>query len=227
MKRLLIVLSLVGILLLSGCEPEVRYIFNTETVTTTESTTILNTMTLSAATSTVTTTVTSLLSQYPLTTTTAQGGTDPVIGLLQYLATNFGTCQTSLGTTSFTFDIYENTSISAPFDYWIKVKYDLAFFIDIKDSNQISTEMNHTVCNELRAFQQNIALAAIAMLPDKKIYGQYYVSGYRYPSIQEGYWNYEYFTWVNYAPAGFLGNYNDTHITGFTWYETYDDTLWR
>ena len=226
MKRLatcIIAIVLCSALILTGCG-KTEYVNQTILSISTEL--ITTTVTPPTVTSTVTTTVTGSQHTPPITSSVVDNPTSAT-ELAQYLSANFGTCNTSVGSTSFTFEIQENTSISIPFDYWIKVKFDPLFFFNIKDSNQISTEMNHTVCNELKAFQQSIALAAMAKMPGKKMYGQYFISGYRYPSIREGYWSHRYYTWSNYTPGGGLGSYNDAHITGFTWYETLDDVLWR
>jgi hypothetical protein len=185
--------------------------------------------TLPPITSTVT--LTNLPTTSYSTTTSTPGGSTSYIesaaGLYEFLTTNYNTCHTSIGATSFTFKIFENDSINSPYDYWIQAEYDLSFFNDLIYSNQISTETNHIVCNELKIFQQNLAMAVIEKIPNKKLYGQYFYSGYEYPSIKVGYWHHQYYTWVNYTPASIISSYNDTSITGFAWYDISDDTLWR
>jgi len=148
--------------------------------------------------------------------------------LMKYLKANFGILQTSIGQTKFKFDYYENTTITSPYDYWIKVGYDFDFFYDLQYSNRISTEMNHTVCQELKDHQERIARAAIDKMPNKKMKGGYFTSGWLYPYIYEGYYSYSYYSWKNYT-IGNIGSseYDKSKITGFEWDPLIDDHLER
>ena len=148
-------------------------------------------------------------------------------GLIQFLTTNFGECDTSLGPTRFTFEIYENTSISFPYDYWIKVRFESKFFYDLQYSNTITTEMNHVVCAELKQYQEKLARAAIAAMPSKKLYGCYYDWFYRYPTLQLDIVSWHYYSWVNYSPNIAITNYEEAKITGFSWWSLNDDKLER
>ena len=157
--------------------------------------------------------------------------------LMKYLKANFGILQTSIGQTKFEFDYYENTTITSPYDYWIQVGYDIDFFHDLKYSNQISTEMNHTVCQELKDHQERIARAAIDKMPNKKIQGGYFSSCYLYPYIHEGYVDDNYYSWRNYcgttateyrlAYDHYPFVYENAPITGFGWTAYIDDDLER
>lgn len=147
--------------------------------------------------------------------------------LSQYLITNFSKCQTSLGTTSFTFYIDENKAITMPYDYWIQVEYDFNFFYDLRYSNNITTEMNLKVCQELQDYQEKLARAVIAFMPDKKFYGGYYYSWYEYPTLKAGLKSRQYYTWVNYQPASFSGTYEAAKLSSFQWYQLIDDKLTR
>lgn|GEM_PF-5403087 len=63
---------------------------------------------------------------------------------------------------------------------------------------------NNTYLSELKEHQQTIANAAIAAMPNKLITGQYFVSGYIYPHIREGFWAHTMHSW-EYSPSeGFL-----------------------
>lgn len=159
--------------------------------------------------------------------TTAPSSINTKEDLARYLTANYGTCKTSLGSTTFTFDIYENTSVSSPYDYWIKVGYNSTFFFDLQYSNTISNEMNSKVCQELKDHQEALAHAAAAVMPAKKMYGGYYDSWYRYPNIKVDLITRHYYSWVNYNPASIITAYNDAHITEFTWYPLIDDKLTR
>jgi len=147
--------------------------------------------------------------------------------LNQFLAVNFGTCETSLGSTSFKFDIHENDSILFPYDYWIQVEYNSGFFYDLKYSIGVTTEMNRTVCKELKAHQEKLARAVIELMPDKKFKGGYYHSWYEYPTLKVGLITRHYYSWVNYTPITALAHYDDTTVSSFQWDSRLDDDLSR
>jgi hypothetical protein len=151
----------------------------------------------------------------------------PASEIEDYLTANYATLNTSLGITKFTFEVSKNTDIDWPYDYWIEVDYDWMFFDDLVSSINISTEMNHVAVAELRAHQEKLAKDIIARVPNAKFRGGYFKSGYRYPSIYEGYWSYKYFSWLNYSPSDYPTKYYDATVTTFTWNEEYDDTLTR
>jgi len=147
--------------------------------------------------------------------------------LQKFLEENYATLNTSLGLTHFTFYVDYNDTINYPYDYWIQVEYDFNFFYDLKYSNKISTEMNNTVADELRAHQERLARAVIEKMPNIKLMGGYHYSWYTYPNIKVDLNVRRYYRWVNYAPASFLTKYEDAKITGFTWYSVLDDKLTR
>lgn len=147
--------------------------------------------------------------------------------LEQFLTKNYGICQTSIGATSFTFDVYENTSITSLYDYWIKVRYDSTFFYDLRYSNKVTTEMNHVVCQELKNHQEKLARTAIAAMPDKKMQGCYFDSWYKYPTIQVDLIMRIYYTWINYSPTSYDTTYEQAKVSGFSWYPLIDDKLTR
>jgi len=89
--------------------------------------------------------------------------------LIQFLRTNFGECETSLGTVKFAFDIIETPLVFIPYDYWIQVEFESSFLFDLQYSNTITTEMNHVVYGELKQFQEKLARAVIAVMPGKKL----------------------------------------------------------
>jgi hypothetical protein len=144
-----------------------------------------------------------------------------------FLESNFSVCHTSMGDANFTFDILNNDAIIFPWDYWIQVEYDSNFFYDLLYSNTISTEMNHTVCAELKTFMEKLGRAVITVLPGKKITCCYYDSWYRYPSIRVDLIIRQYYTWVNYSPTSALTSYDEVKVTEFTWYPLIDDDLER
>jgi hypothetical protein len=160
---------------------------------------------------------------FPLSTTPNDANT--ASQLQAFLEQNFATLNTSLGPTTFSFDIWPNTSILISYDYAIRVGYDHSFFSDLQYSNQISTEMNHIVCQELKDHQERLAKAVINRMPGKMFQGGYFYSWYEYPLIYEGYHDIRYYSWVNYQP--FFADYEDAEVTGFTWWPDVDDTLTR
>ncbi|MDP3879138.1 MAG: hypothetical protein Q8Q07_02380, partial [Dehalococcoidales bacterium] len=157
------------------------------------------------------------------TPTTITSETD----LRSFLEQNFATLNTSLGSTSFTFNIDHNTLISIPYDYWIQVDYDSTFFYDLQYSNTISTEMNNKVAEELRAHQEKLAKAVIEKMSNTKFYGGYYKSWYRYPNLKVDLITRHYYSWVNYNPPSILTKYESANVTGFAWYSLIDDSLLR
>jgi hypothetical protein len=52
----------------------------------------------------------------------------PEAGLQAYLEKNFTKLETPFGDTAFTFKVVASTSADLPYDYWIQVEYDWAFF---------------------------------------------------------------------------------------------------
>ncbi len=134
--------------------------------------------------------------------------------LQDLLEQEYSTLETSLGPTSFTFDIYENTNISYPEDFEVRVGFDHSFFYDLKYSKYVSDEMNEQVARELSDHMEAIAREAIAALPGAKLKGWYYRSWWSY--FGTVYNSEYYYEWVNYSPQS--GGYNETHVTGFSWY---------
>lgn len=147
--------------------------------------------------------------------------------LQEFLEKTYSTCDTSIGTTPFTFTIYENDYITMPYDYWIQVEYNPSFFYDLQYSNKISTEVNHQVAGELQANMERLARDLISRMPNTKFYCNYYYYWYTYPYSRVGFNARQYYSWVNYDPPFISTNYNDAKITGFTWWNFIDDSLVR
>lgn len=86
--------------------------------------------------------------------------------------------------------------------------------------------MNHRVTKELKDHQYRIAQALIQAFPGKKVSGGYYISGYRYPNIREGFYSHQYYSWRNYYGPGVLPynlNYHDYVAGDFYWTPYVDD----
>ena len=142
-------------------------------------------------------------------------------GLSDYLAGKFGpSCQTSLGPTPVTIDVYENTTIDSPEDYSVLVDLDPGFVYDLQSSIKITTAMNHKVSLELKQFMEDIARAAIAAAPGKKLNGCL-VKNNRNFALFETYHN-----WANYAPDGVYATYDSAKVTKFHW-QADQDFLYR
>jgi hypothetical protein len=243
-KCLSLSVVLIFVLMLMGCAsadadaPEVAVTTTPTSSPVTEKTTqppITGTVTPQPMTVTTTQPATTTISQ-PITTppnqtmTTAPSqvnGLTSKADLLRFLNANFSTCQTSIGITDFSFNVYENTSVTSPYDYWIQVKYDYQFFYELQYSIQITTAQNQQVCQELKDFQEQLARAVITEMPTKKFYGGYYDSWYKYPSLKLDLITRHYYSWANYSPQSILTSYEESKITGFDWYPLLDDQLTR
>ncbi len=145
-------------------------------------------------------------------------------GLESYLNSNFSKLETSLGPTNFTFDVTYNDSIGYPYDYVIRVGYDLSLVYDINYSNKVSTELANKVAGEWRDHQEKLARSVITLMPNTKLAGGYYWYTYDYPSIREGRHTYTYYSWANFSPSEWLTKYEDANIAEFVW--TPDSLLW-
>ncbi|PWK07477.1 copper amine oxidase N-terminal domain-containing protein [Tumebacillus permanentifrigoris] len=141
-----------------------------------------------------------------------------------YLKNNYSNLQTSIGDTWFTYNVYENNSITSAYDYWVQVKYDSTFFYDLQYSNKITQENRTKVKQELKDFQEKIGRDVVAKMPSKKLTGGYYDSWYRYPNLKMDLITRRYYSWSNYD-GGFTGNYESTKPSNFRWYPLIDDTL--
>ncbi|MBH5319319.1 ankyrin repeat domain-containing protein [Paenibacillus sp. GSMTC-2017] len=144
--------------------------------------------------------------------------------LKEYLKNNFGELNTSLGTTKFTFDIYENNTVLFAYDYWIMVKYESSFFYDVKYSNKITSDVRAQVKQELKDHQERIGRAVVQAMPSKKFDGGYYDSWYRYPNIKVDLITRRYFSWNNYEGT-IISSYEETKPSSFKWETSIDDEL--
>jgi len=139
------------------------------------------------------------------------------ITLESFLNRIFSSLNTSLGITHFTFSIDCNVAIYDPYDYKIKVLYDTGFFAKLGVSNKISTEVANAVASELRAHQETLARAAMALMPNIKLTGGYYREYYDYPTISSGLHINTYCSWANFAPTKYGTNYTEAEIAAFIW----------
>lgn len=150
--------------------------------------------------------------------------------LQQFLENNFSTLQTCIGTTRFTFDIYENTMSIEPYDYWIKVGYEYEFFEGAMISIKYTNEQKDKLRQELKDHQEKLAKAVITAMPNKKFYGCYYKSWYKYPNLKIDLQTRQYYSWTNYDEPDILNIdvkdiYNSTKPSTFRWYPIIDDEL--
>lgn len=148
-------------------------------------------------------------------------------GVQQYLLDNYSQLNTSKGNTKFNFSIYENKDIIQAFDYWIMVDYDSQFFFDLKYSNQWTNEERMKVKKELKDFIEKIGKDLTDKLPNKKLYGGYYKSWYRYPNLQVDLITRHYYSWTNYEEPSKMTSdmYNITKPSTFRWWALLDDEL--
>lgn len=142
--------------------------------------------------------------------------------LQTFLDQNFGELNTSMGTTKFSFTIFENSSILTAHDYWIMVKFDSSFFFDVKYSNKISSEMRTKVKQELKDHQERIGRAVVQAMPNKKFDGGYYDSWYKYPNLKIDLQTRKYYSWNNYD-GSLIDGYENTKPSTFRWQSLIDD----
>ena len=145
-----------------------------------------------------------------------------------YLTSNYGTLDTNIGTTKFTFKIYENESSNIAYDYWIQVEYDYNYFEGAMNSNKYSSEQKNRLRQELKEHQRKLAEALIELLPNKKLYGGYYDSWYRYPNLRVDLITRRYYSWTNYDEPEWgldISDYEQTKPSYFRWYDLIDDKL--
>lgn len=141
----------------------------------------------------------------------------------KYLEKNFKTLETSIGTTEFEFSINENDRTYNPYDYRIQVGYEYDYFEGAMNSIEYTRDEKDQLERELKNHQKDIAEALIELLPDKKLYGGYYDSWYRYPNLRVDLQARRYYSWTNYdVNADF---YEDAKASYFRWYDLIDDEL--
>lgn len=145
-----------------------------------------------------------------------------------YLTDEFGTLDTVIGTTNFTFNISENDRIYFPEDYWIQVGYEYEFFEGAMSSIKYTNEQKDILKKELKEHQKNIGEALIELLPNKKLTGGYYDSWYRYPNLKVDLITRSYYSWTNYDEVDWKSNisdYEQTEPSYFRWDDSIDDEL--
>jgi hypothetical protein len=143
-----------------------------------------------------------------------------------YLISNYSIFKTSIGYTSFKFDIYENSSIEYPYDYAVNIDYDEAFFNDLQTSENLTADQKIIVKNELRIFSEKIGRSLIERVPNKKIQGGYFKSWYEDPAKTKLIYK-SYYSWSNYdeLPYGSTKPYSSIKPTTFRWYDLIDSEL--
>jgi hypothetical protein len=144
--------------------------------------------------------------------------------LKDFLEDNFSELETCIGTTKFSFVIDENDRSYCSYDYWIQVGYEYNFFESAMNSIKYSDEQKDKLRNELKAHQEKLAKAVISAMPNKKFYGGYYTSWYKYPNLKVDLQTRSYFSWKNFDGSIF-SEYNTIKPSGFRWYEDLDDKL--
>lgn len=144
--------------------------------------------------------------------------------LRNLLEDNFSEVYTSIGLTNFTFDIIENGSNIIPYDYWIQVRYESSFFTDIQYSNNYTDSEREKVRRELKEFMDKMARFVIEVMPNKKFYGCYYDSWYRYPNLKVDLITRKYYNWKNFS-GPIYSSYNDAKKSSFNWDNSLDDEL--
>lgn len=149
-------------------------------------------------------------------------------GIIQYLTDNYSFLETSMGKTNFTFDIIENDRTYDPYDYWIMTDFDFKFFSDVKSSIKYTNKQKNETKQQLKDFQEKLAKDLISKFPNKKFYGGYHTSWYRYPNLRVDLQARRYYSWTNYIEPNILSSisvYEQTKPSTFRWWNFIDDEL--
>lgn len=95
---------------------------------------------------------------------------------------------------------------------------------DFRDDAKVNKEEAVRIYRDL---QRTICEVASEAVPDAKLVGYYFMSGYEYKYIKVGYWSYHDCCWRNFSGGDSImqwgGPYNETYITGFHWTPEHDD----
>ncbi|MBZ4664455.1 MAG: hypothetical protein JG776_2173 [Caloramator sp.] len=164
------------------------------------------------------------------TLTTSNRNISSLSELKTFLETNYSELKTCIGTTKFTFNIVENTRSFIEYDYWIQIGYEYDFFEGAMTSIKYTDKQKNQLRQELKNHQENLAKAVISAMPNKKFYGGYYDSWYKYPNLKIDLQTRRYYSWTNYDEPDILNVdindiYNSTKPSIFRWYPDIDDEL--
>lgn len=94
-------------------------------------------------------------------------------------------------------------------------------------NNKYTNYEKETLRQQLKEHQEKLAKDIISKMPDKKFYGGYYDSFYRYPNLQMDLQTTYYYSWTNYEVPDFLtkDKYGSAKASTFRWYDLIDDKL--
>jgi hypothetical protein len=146
--------------------------------------------------------------------------------LKSYLISNYSILKTSIGYTSFKFDIAEHTSIDNPNDYWVQINYNKAFFEDLQIGDKITADQRVIVKNELRLFSEKIGRDLAEKVSNKKIDGGYFRTWYE-DAAETNLIMHSYYSWSNYQqlPNGNAKAFAAIKPSTFRWVDLIDDEL--
>jgi hypothetical protein len=150
---------------------------------------------------------------------------------------NLGTVTTELGTLKLTYRLYENDTDLCADDYWVEMDYGGGlFFYDLKHKVGVTDSARTATINALKSHAELVYRTVSALLPGKKIRGDYHAFRYKYPSLKVGATSDSYFNWANYEQDDTMfldptdmhfktsgSNYSRAKITFFHWTPLYDD----
>ncbi len=117
------------------------------------------------------------------------------------------------------------------YDYWIMVEFDYSYFGSAMYSNKYTDTQKNQLRQELKDHQEKLANALISTMPNKKFYGGYYISWYKYPNIKVDLQTVRYYSWINYEKdpmkidTDLYHIYENAKPSYFRWYDFIDDTL--
>jgi len=145
--------------------------------------------------------------------------------LSEYFNVFYNELNTPMMNLNFEYEINENSYSFNPYDLEVNIipQYCVMPYYDLKYSITVSQQDKEETIEILRNFSKNIYLITASACPDKKIYGGFFDSWYKYPNLKVGLETNRAFTWKNFTGDVFGEDYSSSNKTNFQWYSDYDD----
>jgi ankyrin repeat protein len=117
-----------------------------------------------------------------------------------FLNDNFSYVYTPVGKTKLSFFVIRGSH--GDYDYWIQTLYDNNFFNDVgklSPNKYYDVSTREEVKRLLKEHQEKIGTVLNQINQSSKLYGGYYHSFYRYPTLKVDLITFHYFSWKNYG----------------------------
>lgn len=137
---------------------------------------------------------------------------------LETALSQYNDLATNIKQLKFTIKIEENTQNTYPYDLWVKTIFNSNEIHDIVLSINYTDEQKKEFYNNLKQHQQNIYNKVSELRPNKKIYGCYYDSWYKYPNTKVHLEECYMCSWTNFDIDIMFPfqDYNQTKISTFS-----------